>query len=231
MEVLDAALDLLLGGACHGCGRPGRSPCPACRARLCPRPHPVARVPVALLDPDLPIVAGLRYAPPVPGFLIAYKDREAWQLTGVLAGVLLAGLAGLRPPPGTVLVPVPSSAAAVRERGYDHTRELARWVSRRSGLPARQALRRVRDTRDQVGLDVRARWASQRGSMVADPRVSPCRVVVVDDVVTTGATCAEAARALMAAGHRVVGVVAIADTPRAEPRTPGRAHGVARATR
>jgi len=214
MEWYDAALDLLLGGACHGCGRPGRSPCAGCRAALTPRPHRLERVPVALVDPDVRLAAGLFYRPPVPGFVIAFKDRGAWQLTDVLGTALLAAVARLRVPADAVLVPVPSSPAAVQTRGFEHTRALAAWVARRTGHPTARLLRRTGVVRDQVGLDARARWTSQRGSMVARRGSHPCRVIVVDDVVTTGATCAEAVRALEVAGHRVVGVAAVADTVR-----------------
>jgi len=213
MDLWDAALDLLLGAVCHGCGRPGRSPCASCRTRLRPDPERVERVPVALVDPDVPIVTGLRYARPVPGFVIAYKDREAWQLVRWLGPVLLASVRTLAAPPGAVLVPVPSSTASVRGRGFDHTLTLTRWVARRTGLVASPLLRRVHRASDQVGLDAAERWAGQRGTMAARP--GPRRIVVlVDDVVTTGATCAEAVRALEAAGHRVAGVAAVADTPR-----------------
>jgi len=223
MDLTDAALDLFLGAACHGCGSPGRSPCAACRAKLAPRPHRAERVPVALAGPDVPIVTGLRYVPPVPGFIIAYKDHGAWQLTGTLGPVLWAALRCLRVPPGTVLVPVPSSPAAVRARGFEHTWTLARWVSRRTGLPARRLLRRVREASDQVGQGARARLVAQRGTMAAVPGLALCSVVVVDDVVTTGATLAEAVRALAAGGHRVAGVIALADTVPAATRAAGRA--------
>jgi predicted amidophosphoribosyltransferase len=91
---------------------------------------------------------------------------------------------------------------------------LARWAGRRTGLPVRPLLRRVRHRPDQVGLDAAQRWASQRGTMTA--RVDPGNpvVVVVDDVITTGSTCAEAVRALNAAGYRAHGVAAVADTAR-----------------
>lgn len=214
MDLLDAALDLLLGATCHGCGRAGRSPCPACRERLEPAPRLVERVPVALIDPDIAMASGLRYARPVPGFVIAYKDREAWQLVRWLGPALLAGLRRLDPPPGALLVPVPSSPKAVRARGFDHTLGLARWAGRRAGLPVRPLLHRVREAHDQVGLDAAARWASQRGTMTARADARQSIVVLVDDVITTGSTCAEAARALGAAGCRVHGVAAVADTPR-----------------
>jgi predicted amidophosphoribosyltransferase len=173
----------------------------------------VERVPVSLVDAAVPIASGLRYTRPVPGFIIAYKDREAWQLVSVLGPALLSAVALLRPPSGAMLVPVPSSPAAVRERGFDHTLTLARWVGRRTRLPVVTPLRRVHAAHDQVGLDVAGRWSAQRGTMAARPGLGQ-PVVIVDDVVTTGATCAEALRALESGGHPVIGIAAVADTPR-----------------
>jgi predicted amidophosphoribosyltransferase len=137
----------------------------------------------------------------------------------VLGPAVLAALGLLRPPPGAVLVPVPSHPAAVRARGFDHTLTLARWAGRRAGLPVRTPLRRVRATRDQVGLDAAGRWAAQRGTMAA--RAGHGAAVIIDDVVTTGATCAEAVRALQAGGYRVAGIAAVADTPRTAAGPPG----------
>jgi len=217
MELLDAAIDLYLGGHCHGCGAAGRSPCQACRRALLPHPAQTNRAGL-----DTLLVAALTYDQ-ASGFVIAYKDRQAWQLTGVLGLALAGAVVGLVRAAGLdpvrqrrlVLVPVPSSPAAVRQRGFDHTATLAGWVSRRLELRWSPLLRRVTEVGDQVGQAASRRRANQAHSMRA--RAGSELTVVVDDVVTTGATAAEAVRALRSAGHTVVGVAVIADTPRDRP--------------
>ena len=207
MSLLDAAVDLYLGGQCHGCGTPGRSPCPACRLALRPRPHEVARAGL-----DVPVVAALTYDE-AARFVIAYKDRDAWQLTPPLGQALAGAVGALAEEIGAgVLVPVPSSPASVRQRGFDHTATLAGWVARRAGLRWSPILRRVAAAPDQMTLGADSRLAAQDHTMRARPGSRP--VIVIDDVLTTGATAAEAVRALRAGGHLVLGVAAIADTPR-----------------
>jgi predicted amidophosphoribosyltransferase len=219
MDLVDAALDLYLGGRCHGCGAPGRSPCPSCRARLRPHPHAEARPGL-----DVAVVAALSYDEAMP-FVIAYKDRGAWQLTSVLGTALAGAVTELVQASGVgsaaarrlVLAPVPTSPAAVRRRGFDHTATLAGWAARRLGVRWSPVLRRVADAGDQVGRGAGERRASQTETMRARPGESV--LVVVDDVVTTGATALEAVRAARAGGHPVIGVAAVAGTPR------GRTHG------
>jgi len=211
VTLLEAAVDLYLGGQCHGCGAPGRSPCPTCRLALRPRPHEVTRAGL-----DVPVVAALAYDE-AARFVIAYKDREAWQLTAPL-GQALAGAVGAvveeigtgSPPP--VIVPVPSSPAVVRRRGFDHTATLAQWVARRVRVRWSPILRRSAVAPDQMTLGASSRLTAQAHTMCARP--GHRRVIIVDDVVTTGATAAEAVRALRAGGHVVIGIAAIADTPR-----------------
>lgn len=207
--LVDTASHLLLGAVCLGCGRPGWSICAGCRSQLPTGALPVDRE----VDLGLPPAAVCgSYQEPLSRLVVAHKDEGAWQLSSLLAGLLAQAVAGLRLPAGSVLVPVPSDAAAVRRRGYDHARALAAGAGRRLGLSMRPLLRRCSATADQVGRDRLARWDAQAGTMVASP--GGLTLVVVDDIITTGSTAAEASRALRAAGHRVVGLAAICETPR-----------------
>ncbi|MDJ0975461.1 MAG: phosphoribosyltransferase family protein [Planctomycetota bacterium] len=110
--------------------------------------------------------------------------------------------------PGDLLVPVPLSARRRRQRGYDQAALLARAVARRVRLPCRpRALRKRRDTPAQTSLSRAGRRRAVRGAYVAFPRhVRGRAVVLVDDVLTTGATARAAALALRRAG--AVSVVA-----------------------
>lgn len=100
------------------------------------------------------------------------------------------------------LVPLPLHPARLRERGFDQALELARPLARRFGLPLRSdLLRRIRATAAQTGLhDVGQRRANLQGAFAVPPVALPAEVVLVDDVMTTGATLGEAASVLRAAG-------------------------------
>jgi ComF family protein len=115
-------------------------------------------------------------------------------------------------PAGAALVAVPLGQARLRARGYDQAARLADHLARASGAPRlRRALRRVKETPPQVGRSRAGRAANLAGAFVADPdRVAGRDLVLVDDVVTTGATVEAAARALRQAGARRVTVVALA---------------------
>jgi predicted amidophosphoribosyltransferase len=116
-------------------------------------------------------------------------------------------------------VPVPSARRAVAARGHDPVRRMALAAAgelRRGGRPARvlPVLRQRRTVADQAGLDARRRWANLAGALGtvagAGRLLEEGPVVVVDDLVTTGASLAEAARALGRAGGRVAGAAVVA---------------------
>ncbi|SOR81425.1 DNA utilization protein GntX [Streptomyces chartreusis NRRL 3882] len=200
--------------------------CPECRAvlsgvaarRVRPVPEP----------PGLPVVhAAAGYADEVRAALLAHKERGALALArplGVaLAEAVRAGLPAAwcgswagseRAWSGDVgapvlLVPVPSGRRAVRARGHDPARRIALAAAgelRRCGVPARVlgALRQVRTVADQSGLNSRQRLDNLAGALAVVPKgarlLSGGPVVLVDDLMTTGASLAEAARAVRAAG-------------------------------
>ncbi|WP_322975549.1 ComF family protein [Streptomyces sp. NBC_00162] len=188
---------------CAGC-REALSGAGAVRARLFPRPE------------GLPVVhAAAAYEGPVRAVLLAHKERGALPLAGALgaalAGAVLAGRGGSGGPweREMVLVPVPSARRQVRARGHDPTRRIALAAAgrlRRAGVPARVApvLRLRRAVRDQAGLGARQRRENLAGALEACPGAARLTdgavLVLVDDLITTGATLAEAARAVRAAG-------------------------------
>ena len=152
------------------------------------------------------------YQGEVQRLLLAHKERGQLALTRPL-GRALADAVRVHGVRTVVLCPVPSSPAAVRARGHDHAMRLAREAARDLGVEARRLLAPARAVADQAGLTTRQRAANLAGALRATG-LPDLPVVVVDDVMTTGATLVEAARALAAGGHPVVGAAVVAATRR-----------------
>jgi predicted amidophosphoribosyltransferase len=201
---LSDALAFVLPVECAGCGRDDVSMCDDCRALLVP--HARTR---ALAD-GTPVWSGLELDGVVAAALRALKEDGRTSVAAALAPAVRAAASQL--PPGARAVPVPTSRAAFRRRGY----RVAELLARRAGLHPVRALRSARPVADQRALGREERRRNVAGSMRSGP-VEGWRVVVVDDVVTTGATLEEACRALRARGARVVGAVTAAATPRRLP--------------
>jgi predicted amidophosphoribosyltransferase len=188
------------------------------------------------LFPPLPVVAAGEYAKAVSAALLAFKnhghtDISRW-LQAALAGALHEARWTLCPDYAEVLlVPVPARGASIRRRGYDPLTLLLGGLERRRELPVGTAianavrlgyrpgplLRLVPGASSQKTLGRQGRRQNVRGSMEAAPamrevhRSRPC--LIVDDVLTTGATIAETARVLRAGGAVVAGAVVVAATP------------------
>ena len=111
------------------------------------------------------------------------------------------------------VMPIPSGRAALARRGFDPVSSLAKLVARRLGVTLHRGLRLVRETKDQRSLDVRERAANLCGAMRFISSGESCgNVLLLDDVVTTGATLLEGKRALEEAGIRALGFVTFAET-------------------
>ena len=219
--MLDALLPMLgVDRPCAGCRGPGGPWCTACAATVVGpaayadlRPWPSGLPPVAVRG---------TYSGSLREAIVTFKDHGRWSLRSPLGGALAVAvstlLADAPDPSRVVLVPVAGSPGSARSRDGDHVRELAvvaAGVLRRSGVEVRtaRALVPVRRRADQVGLGHTARAANLRGSMRAvHDQIESGAVVVVDDLVTTGATLAEAVRALRAAGCEPLGAAAVAGT-------------------
>lgn len=201
------ALALLFPVSCAGCGDPGVALCAACRSAL--TPAVVRRV----LPSGLTVWSGARFEGPVASALRAMKRDGRTGLARALGPALGAALASAaRDGPGgsgLVVVPVPTSRAAIRRRGF----RVVELLARRAGVAPARLLVIDRRTADQRGLGRAERRSNVAGSMRAR-RVDGLSVVVIDDVVTTGATLEEASRALSAAGARVIAAATVAATPR-----------------
>lgn len=212
------ALALLLPESCAGCGQGDVALCAPCASALVPAPE----------DRELPggvrVVSALAFTGVPARVIRALKEEGRTGLARGLAPALrecVRTLAQEAIEP-VVVVPVPTSRAAFRRRGY----RVVELVARRAGLSPRRVLRPTRQTADQRGLGADGRRANVEGAFRAG-RLNGASVVVIDDVVTTGATLQEAVRALEAAGARVIGAATIAATrrrmpqQREDPRDPG----------
>jgi ComF family protein len=155
------------------------------------------------------VYTALRYEGVVRRTLLALKESGRTDVARPL-GVSLAAALARAAQPGAEFLSVPTSRAAWRRRGYDPVALLCK----RAGFPLAKVLKASRATASQKTLGSHDRALNLHESMRARVSLHGRSFILVDDVVTTGATLTEAARAVRAAGGEVVGHAALAFTPR-----------------
>jgi ComF family protein len=199
-----ALIDLLAPRCCAACDFPLHSASPFCAA--C---EPLLELTAPAQRPPEVAAAAFIYGGPIADAIVRLKYAGRSDLAGGL-GRLLAEAA--RPYAGWVdsVVPLPLHPTRLRERGYNQSALLAAEVARAIGAPLDlRSLQRVRPTRDQAGLPRAERAENLRGAFAARPgRLA--RVLLVDDVRTTGATLAAGAEALQRAGAGEIRTLALA---------------------
>ncbi len=194
-----AAAQCLGSGVCAGCGDRGAALCAGCRARLA-RPLEDARIPGVER-----VLAPWDYAGAARSLILALKLRGRRSAAGPLADAMFeeALVRGLE---SSVVTWVPGRRGDTRVRGYDHAEVLGAEVGARLGLPVLGLLRRAGSRRaDQTALGKEDRWTNLEGAFFA--RNCPAGVVLVDDLVTTGATAGACSEALRNAGAQTVEVL------------------------
>ncbi|HQV48604.1 MAG TPA: ComF family protein [Dokdonella sp.] len=228
---VDSLLDIALPARCLLCAAPALGTldlCAACLADL-PRNHACCRrcalplVHAAELcgeclrrePPFASAWAPFCYAHPLDLLEARFKFQRDLAAGRLLASLMVDAASRFLPPLPAALLCVPLHESRLRERGYNQALELAKPLARALHLPLHpHALRRIRSTQAQSGLDARARRRNLRGAFEVDPaQTLPTHVALLDDVMTTGSTLRECARVLRKAGVQRVDVWALARAP------------------
>lgn len=210
-------IDMLLPAACPACGVEGAAPCAGCERMIGRRLTEPAGAPIGL---PAAMPAGLvqlewcaSFGGPARACLHALKYDGERRLAQPL-GRLMARRWRAVGIGGEVLVPVPVHAARRRERGFDQAELLAQEAARALGLPVVAALRRAARTTAQHALGRGARAGNVGHAFSVDTPLGPAIagkwLILVDDVVTTGATISACADALYGAGARAVSGLSLA---------------------
>lgn len=211
MTLIGRALSLVAPPFCWSCG--GDSPhaeplCHPCRGEL--RRLDDATVELGGLE----TWAAVSYEGPARALVSALKFRGAAGLAAPMAAQIVASAPAHLLRHGAVLVPVPLHPARARRRGFNQAERIAAAIARRTGLRVEDCLtRRGTAKARQVGRGRAERLVGIAGAIELRPVMSPTSVVLVDDVVTTGATFASCAAALGSGGAREVSALAYARTP------------------
>ncbi len=206
----EAALDalaLLLPVECAGCGVADRAVCADCRAALLPEPSG------RRLPDGTPVFSGLEYEGAVRAVILAFKEQGRAELARVLAPALAAAVVEARgyvDLHGAEVVAVPGTRRARRRRGFDPVVAL---VSR-AGLDRVRVFAQALPHPAQKTLSVQQRARNLEAAFEVTAPVAGRRFVLVDDVVTSGATLSAAAAALRSAGAEVVAAAVVASTPK-----------------
>jgi ComF family protein len=204
MSLLDSLLGWLAPHACLACGRESELLCVWCRSEhLLPFKGEIPLLPINNLW------IRTAYGGHARMLLRRFKFERAMAAAKTIAGAMGEALPYL--PRQTVVVPIPTATSRVRSRGYDHAVLLARNIARIQGLPYARALTRLTQSR-QVGASRAQRLTQLEGAFatVKPKLINNADILLVDDVLTTGATLAEAAKTLRAAGAATVSALVFA---------------------
>jgi ComF family protein len=203
--LLDAILATIFPDRCCGCARLGDLLCRHCHAALTPYPRDPERIPASLDGVRVAFV----FASPLREVVHQFKYRRVRRLAQPLGRLMAAHLAA-QPLAIDAVLPVPLHHERLAERGFNQAEALALEVARVLDRPLARGLERMRVTEQQAHLDARQRADNVRGAFSWRAATPPRRLLIVDDVLTTGATIGACAEALREAGAEAVYGLALA---------------------
>lgn len=207
--------ELIFPSRCIGCSQLGISICSVCRKSW--HSHIYHRT-IKVLDTSYPVISAVEYSPIASRVLLRAKEANQEAADQLLVNALSHSLRYFLKNFGFGdLVPIPSRRSATRKRGRDFMQEITELVAENESIKSLQILRHQRAVRDQSQLNSQQRSRNIAGAFSTSFNLAEMRdsgnigpLIIVDDLVTTGATLAEAIRALRTAGFPVLGAVTAA---------------------
>ena len=209
-------LDLVYPKRCPGCHLPSASICESCKSfwqkqtiSITLRKNQVS---------DLLVVSVAQYRDEVRAVLLAYKEDGEREAGKVLTEALLQARRGISNYSVCIFVPIPSNPKSVRRRGRDFMLDLCNQVAIQSGDKVLSIIKVNRDVQDQSKLSEKERSQNLVGAFDCAPKnlklLAKFPIILVDDLLTTGATLREAQRALRQRGVIPIGAITAAHTAR-----------------
>lgn len=203
MKSLRSLQEIIFPIRCLGCSALGLAICSACRRSW--HPHIFRRI--SRSEPHFSIYSAIQYSPIAGKVLLAAKEQSLLLADDLILQAIKRSLYYCEQEHGKgILIPIPSRPSVTRLRGRQFVLELSQQLSMTSQMPTFENLAHIRKVRDQSILDARARSQNLAGAMKALRYLSG-KAILIDDLVTTGSTLDEAARALREKGIDVVAAV------------------------
>lgn len=206
-------LRIMLGAACTICGRPGSAEeaCPACRLNLATTTWGVS--PLTLGGARVPVLWRELYGGPLTATIHRSKFAGDWggaRFLGRCLGELPKPWLGTTP----LVIPIPLTTRRLGDRGFNQSLMIARQAARAWGARVgARGLIKPKTTMRQASLNRDERQVNLQGSFLAAPWCQDQRIVLIDDIMTSGATLREAAHAVQRAGGHVIGAAVVARVP------------------
>lgn len=211
MNLFEELLNIVMPTRCIWCGQIGSVLCEACFAQINQPVRQVSRLGISGYAVN-------EYSERIATLIHEFKENQQLSLSNNIATVMWPGLEKFDLAK-VLLVPMPSKKASFANRGFNPAEELAKRISRQAArdtairVPVSRCLRITGTVSDQAALSGEARRTNLDGSMTVTGFPAGHSAILIDDVVTTGATLREAQRCLTNAGVKVQGFLAFAETP------------------
>jgi ComF family protein len=212
MKIIDELSQLLFPTRCYGCSRLGLSICTACRREWIPHYYKTH------LE-ELKVHSALLYTPTASKIIVAAKENSLRGADQLLIAAIIHVLEKAKLDSHFYqLVPVPSSRRSQRRRGRSFVVDLTNQIACQTGIAINDCLQLSRSVKDQSGLTRIERVSNMKGAFsLKAGAVVRGELILIDDVVTTGATLREASRALNSQGFQAVGSVSAVTACVAQP--------------